>query len=92
MKSNDYKEMKFNFKNKFDMKNKSSITTKARYFLYTLLAAVVHYFKVRWTAKRFNIWTKELDPKNRERYWLGYDNKIYYGHPMFIFFLSAQNS
>ena len=40
MKSTDNKEIMFNFKNKFDMKNKSSITRKARYFLYTLLVAV----------------------------------------------------
>lgn len=58
----------------------------------TVLAAVVHFFKVRWTAKRFNIWTKELDKTCKEGYWLGYDNKIYYGHPMAVFLLSAQNS
>ena len=74
------------------MKNKTSILVGTRHFFYALLAAVVHFFKVRWTAKRFNIWTKELDNTNREQYWLGYDNKIYFGHPMTIFFLSAQNS
>ena len=41
MKSTDNKEIMFNFKNIFDMKNKSSITRKARYFLYTLLATVL---------------------------------------------------
>jgi hypothetical protein len=34
------KKIMFNFKNKLDMKNKTSINGKARYFLYALLAAV----------------------------------------------------
>ena len=54
------------------------------------LATVIHFLKVRCTAKRFNIRTKKLDKTSKD-YWLGYDNKIYYGHPMFIFFLSVQN-
>ena len=41
MKSTDNKEIMFNYNNKFDMKNKSSITRKAKYFLYTLLATVI---------------------------------------------------
>lgn len=74
------------------MKNKSSIYHRIGNYAKRVLAAVVHFFKVRWTAKRFNIWTKELDKTCKEGYWLGYDNKIYYGHPMAVFFLSAQNS
>lgn len=42
MKSTNNKEMKFNFKNKFDMKKqKVRLPEKARYFLYTLLATVL---------------------------------------------------
>lgn len=74
------------------MKNKSSIYHRTGNYAKRVLAAVVHFFKVRWTAKRFNIWTKELDKTCKEGYWLGYDNKIYYGHPMAVFFLSEQNS
>lgn len=57
-----------------------------------ILAFVAHFFKVRWTAKRFNIWTEKLDETNKEGYWLGYDNKIYFGHPLASFFLSNQNN
>jgi len=74
------------------MKNKSSIYHRTGNYAKRVLAAVVHEFKVRCTAKRFNIWTKELDKTCKEGYWLGYDNKIYYGHPMLVFFLSSQNS
>lgn len=65
--------------------------TQTLYSFHALLVFFVHLFKVRRHAKRFNIWTQEIDSSNRDGYWLGYDNKIYFGHPMFIFFLSAQN-
>lgn len=70
---------------------KSSIYHRTGNYAKRVLASIVHFFKVRWTAKRFNIWTEELDKTCKEYYWLGYDNKIYYGHPMGILFLSSQN-
>jgi phage terminase large subunit-like protein len=52
--------------------------------------------KARFVAKKFNIWTEKLDPNRKADSWLGngewYANgKLYYGHPLGIFFLSAQN-
>ena len=50
--------------------------------------------KARLNAKKYNIWTEEIDPKREADTWLsGYwyaDNQIYYGHPFFIFFKSSQ--
>ena len=63
----------------------------------SVLACVVHFFKVRYTAKKFDIWEEKID-QNRERDsfmagdWIGYDGVLYYGHPLGIFFKSAQNS
>jgi hypothetical protein len=70
---------------------KGTKTTKPAAFGNTLLAAVVHFFKLRWTAKRFNIWKAELDPNDREGYWIGYDGIIYYGYPLGVFIYSSQN-
>ena len=62
-----------------------------------LLAAVVHFLKVRWYAKPFDIW-KECQDDKREMDtflsgdYISYDGKLYYGHPLFIFFESNKNS
>lgn len=64
--------------------------------IYLLLACVIHFFKIRYTAQKFDIWKEKIDP-NRERDdfmagdWIGYDGVLYYGHPLGIFFKSSQN-
>lgn len=71
--------------------------TSSHHFVSTLLAAVASNVKARWTAKKFDIW-KECQDDNRKSdswkggYWIASDGKIYYGHPLFIFFESVQNS
>lgn len=62
-----------------------------------VLAAVVHFFKVRWYAKPFDIWKECQDDNRKKDAWLmadyiSYDGKLYYGHPLGIFFESNQNS
>lgn len=64
MKSTDNKEIMFNFKNKFDMKNKSSITRKARYFLYALLASFLLFGYP--TAYYISSETVEITIKDKE--------------------------
>lgn len=56
-----------------------------------IINKIIHFFKVRITAKKFNVKTCELDSSFNFKYWIGYDNKIYFGSPYFIFFYSAQN-
>lgn len=56
-----------------------------------ILKAIKHFFKVRYTAKRFNIWTEKIEDDYYEGYWLGYDGVIYYGARWFLFFKSSQN-
>lgn len=52
--------------------------------------------KARWTAKRFDIYKEQLD-NNRPADtflsgdYLASDGYLYYGHPLFTFFRSAQN-
>lgn len=70
--------------------------TSSRHFVSTLLAAVASNLKARWTAKKFDTW-KECQDDNRKSDswlsgdWIASDGKIYYGHPLFLFFESAQN-
>ena len=79
------------------MKTKTSIYRFSKHIFYLLLTAVVHFFKVRYYAKPFDIW-KECQEDKRKRDaifggdYISYDGKLYYGHPLFIFFESAQNS
>lgn len=51
--------------------------------------------KARLKAQKYNIWTEQIDPKRKSDNWLSgewYANgKLYYGHPLFVFFLSAHN-
>jgi len=74
MKSTDNKEIMFNFKNKFDMKNKSSITRKARYFLYALLAVVLLFGYP--AAYYISSETVEITIKDKERITTGSGENI----------------
>lgn len=51
--------------------------------------------KARLFCKKFNIWTEQIDPKRKSDWFLAgdwvYNGTLYYGHPLFIFFKSAQN-
>jgi hypothetical protein len=79
------------------MKNKSSIYHRTGNYAKRVLADVVHFFKVRWHAKPFDIW-KECQDDNRKKDacfmadYISYDGKLYYGHPLGIFIESSQNS
>ena len=74
------------------MKSNSSICHRTGNYAKRVLAAVVHPFKVRYTAKPFNIWKQEVCKiGENESYWLGYDGKIYFGHRWIVFIDSAQN-
>ena len=79
------------------MKNKSSIYNRTGNYAKRVLAAVVHFFKVRWYAKPFDIYKECQDDKRKmdtfmSGYYITYDGKLYYGHPLGIFFESNQNS
>ena len=56
---------------------------------------MIENIKARFNAKKYNIWTQELDPKREADTFLSGDwyanGKLYYGHPLFIFFESFQN-
>ena len=74
-----------------------SIKSKERHLLYTMLACVIHFFKVRYTAQKFDIWEEKINPNRKRDFfmagdWIGYDGVLYYGHPLGIFFKSSQNS
>jgi hypothetical protein len=62
-----------------------------------IIKAIIHFFKVRYHAKPFDVYN-ECECRNRHSDgllsadWISYDGKLYYGHPFFIFFESAQNS
>lgn len=57
---------------------------------------MIENIRARLKAQKFNIWTEQIDPKRKpDSFLAGYwyaNGKLYYGHPLFIFFLSAQNS
>lgn len=57
---------------------------------------MIENLKARLKAQKYNIWTEQIDPKRKADTWLSGDwyakGKLYYGHPLFIFFLSSQNS
>jgi hypothetical protein len=61
-----------------------------------MVKGIIHFFKSRWYAKPFDIY-KECQDNNRlkdyfiSRYYISYDNKIYYGNPFLVFFESDQN-
>lgn len=56
---------------------------------------MIEHIKARLFAKKFNIYTKKIDwerPSNgiMSGYWI-YNNTIYFGHPLWVFFYSSQN-
>jgi len=72
-------------------------TSKTLILVSILLCAVFHFFKSRYCAKRFDIWKERQDDNADRDGWLmaiyiSYDGKLYYGHPLFIFFESGHNS
>lgn len=57
---------------------------------------MIKNIKARLTAKKFNVWTQEVDPKRKpdafmNGNWIADDGFIYYGHPLGIFFKSNHN-
>jgi hypothetical protein len=50
---------------------------------------MIENIKARFKAKRFNIWTEQADPSNREGYYF-YNGKVYFGNRWFVFFESCQ--
>ncbi len=59
------------------------------------MKTIIQNIKARFKAQKFNIWTEEIDPKRKSDFFLSgdwcYKGKLYYGHPLFIFFESSQN-
>jgi hypothetical protein len=57
---------------------------------------MIENIKARFTAVKYNIWTEQIDLKRKSDSFLSGDwyanGKLYYGHPLFIFFESSQNS
>ena len=57
---------------------------------------MIESLKARLKAQKFNIWTEQIDPKRKPDIWIIGDwyvnGKLYYGHPLFIFFESSQNT
>jgi len=56
---------------------------------------LIENIKARIYAKKFNIWTEEIDPKRKpdgfaSGDWV-YNGTLYYGHPLGVFFESHQN-
>jgi hypothetical protein len=57
---------------------------------------MIENLKARFKAVKYNIWTEQIDPKRKADSFISgdwyYNGKLYYGHPLFIFFLSSQNT
>lgn len=56
---------------------------------------MIKNIKARFAAKKYNIWTEKIDPDRKPDGFLCGDwyanGKLYYGHPLFLFFVSFQN-
>ena len=50
---------------------------------------MIENIKARFKAKRFNIWSEEIDLKNREGYFI-YNGNLYFGNRFGVFFRSYQ--
>ena len=50
---------------------------------------MIENIKARFKAKRFNIWTEQIDLKNREGYFI-YNGNVYFANRFGIFFRSYQ--
>jgi len=57
---------------------------------------MIENLKARFKAQKFNIWTEQIDPNRKPDSFISGDwyanGKLYYGHPLFIFFESDQNT
>lgn len=76
--------------------NKTYTTEEIVRRLNAIKSSVIHFFKVRFYAKPFDIWNECQDDNRKKDTWLSadyisYDGKLYYGHPFGIFFESPQN-
>jgi len=56
---------------------------------------MIENIKARFKAQKYNIWTEQVDPKRKaDNFFCGdwyFNGNLYYGHPLFIFFISSQN-
>ena len=56
---------------------------------------MIENLKARLKAKKYNIWTEEIDNNRKPDSFLAGDwysnGKLYYGNPWFIFFESSNN-
>lgn len=50
---------------------------------------MIQNIKARFKAKRFNIWTEQIEPTNRKGYFF-YNGKVYFGNRWGVFFESYQ--
>ena len=55
----------------------------------------IENIKARFRAKKYDIYSDRIDKKRKNNacfggYWLA-NGKLWYGHPLFVFFLSAHN-
>jgi hypothetical protein len=53
-------------------------------------SSILINLKARIYAKRFNIWTEQIDKSNKEGYFI-YDGIIFFGNRFGVFFVSNQN-
>jgi hypothetical protein len=57
---------------------------------------MIDNLKVRFAAQKYNIWTEQIDKKRKADIWFYGDwyanGKLYYGHPLLIFFETGHNS
>ena len=50
---------------------------------------MIENIKARFKAKRFNIWTEQIELTNREGYFI-YNGQVYFGNRFVFFFKSHQ--
>ena len=50
---------------------------------------MIENIKARFKAKRFNIWTEQIELTNREGYFI-YNGQVYFGNRFGVFFRSSQ--
>lgn len=58
------------------------------------LASIIENLEARFKAKKFNIWTEQVDPKRKPDLplrgdWIA-NYKLYYGHPLDLQYLDPQ--
>lgn len=52
---------------------------------------MIENIKARFRAEKYNIWTEQLDHNCKDKNWYA-NGKLWYGHPLFVFFESAKNN